>query len=128
MSKRALCVVCGAPMAEGHHSLWCRAAAAQGCPGDALLLCLMVLLKFSLGPGLCASRPRSGFDEAGTWAAETLPYTATPCWAVGSGQWASCSSLTLCSVQWAVEVLLYTSSVHCLAMLGSGQRESFSSP
>ena len=28
VSKRALCVVCGAPVAEGCPSLWCRAAAA----------------------------------------------------------------------------------------------------
>ena len=32
VSKRALCVVCGAPVAEGHHSPWCQAAAAWGCP------------------------------------------------------------------------------------------------
>ena len=51
MSKRTLCVVCGAPVAEGHHPLWCRAAIVPGCPEDTLPLCLMVLPKFSLGPG-----------------------------------------------------------------------------
>ena len=32
-----------------------RAATVHGCPGNALPLCLMVLPKFLLGPGLCAS-------------------------------------------------------------------------
>ena len=70
MSNRALCVVCCAPVAEGRVSLWRRAAAVQGCPGDALPLCLTVLPKFSLDPGLCATAPPWGTEEAGTWAAE----------------------------------------------------------
>ena len=68
VSKRTLCAVCGAPVAKGHHFLRRWAAAAGGCPGDALPHCLMVLLKFSLSPGLCASGPWSGIDEASTWA------------------------------------------------------------
>ena len=49
-----------------------------GCSGDALPLCMMVLLKFSLGPALGASTPLWGIDEAGTWAAEILQQ-----WAMG---------------------------------------------
>ena len=64
-------------MVEGHHSLWRRAVAIQGCPGDALPLCLMLQPKFSLGPGLCASKPWSVIGEASTWAAEILQCTAT---------------------------------------------------
>ena len=45
VSKPALCVVCCAPV-EGRHPLWRWAAAVQGCPRDALSLCLMVLPKF----------------------------------------------------------------------------------
>ena len=76
-TKRTLCVVCCTPMAEGRHSMWCRASAVHGCPGDALPLCLMVQLKFSLGLGLCASVAWLGCVEAGSWAAEILQYTAT---------------------------------------------------
>ena len=103
VSKRVLCVVCCAPVAEGRHPLWRRAAAVQGCPGDALLLCLMVVPKFSRSPGLCASRPRSGLDEASIWAAEMLLYTATLRRAVGSGE----------------------PSVFCHTAVGSGQCGSF---
>ena len=84
MSTCTLCVVCCAPVAEGGHPLWRWAAAVQGCPGDALSFCLMVLLKFSLSPGLCASGPWSGIDEAGKWVAEILQYTAHCLGAVGS--------------------------------------------
>ena len=57
MSKCAPSVVCCAPVAEGRHPLWCRAASVPGFPGDALPLCLMALLKVSLGPALGASGP-----------------------------------------------------------------------
>ena len=64
-----------------------------GCPGAALPLCLMVLLKFSLDPGLCAPGPWSSFDGAGTrlrsfsravGSGDPFVYRHT---AVGSGQW-----------------------------------------
>ena len=58
---------------------------------------------FLLGSGLCVSGPWLGIDEAGMWAAEIFRYTATP----RSGQW-------------AVGVLLYTSSL--LWAVGSGDR------
>ena len=45
--KGRRCVVCCAPVAEGHPSLWRWAAAFQGCLGDTLPLYLMVLLEFS---------------------------------------------------------------------------------
>ena len=77
VSKSALCVVCGTPVAEGRLSLRCSVAAV-------LPLHLMVQPKFSLDPGPCASGPWSGIDEAGTWAAEILQYTATLRRAVGS--------------------------------------------
>ena len=48
---------CCAPVAEGRPSPGRRAAVALGCPRDITPLCLMVLLKASLGPGLGASRP-----------------------------------------------------------------------
>ena len=83
MSKRALCLVCCAPVAEGRHPLWCRAATIPGCPGDVLPLRLMVVPKFSLGPALGASGPWWDIDEAGTWVAETLQHIATLPW--GSG-------------------------------------------
>ena len=45
MSEHALCVVCGAPVAEDRLSLLGWAAPVQGRPEDALPLCLLVLLK-----------------------------------------------------------------------------------
>ena len=105
----ARCVVCCAPVAEGHHSAWRRAAAVLGCLGDVLPLCLMVLLKFSLGPDLCASGPCLGCDEAGTWAAEMLQFTATLRGAVGSGD--PCGD----SGQW----YSFHSLPHCLGSMGS---------
>ena len=74
-------------MAEGRPSLGRRAAIALRCPGDIPPLCLMVLLKVSLGPGLDASGPWLGCDKASTRAAEILPITATlrsgPCESTG---------------------------------------------
>ena len=66
VSKCTLHVVCCAPVAEGRHPPSCRAGSVQGRPGDGLPLSLVVLRKFSLGLGLCASEPWSGIDEAGT--------------------------------------------------------------
>ena len=127
----ALCVVCCVPVAEGHLSFWCWAAAVQGRPGDAPPLCLRVPPKFSLGPGPCASGPWSGGDDAGTciaevpctlphcsglWAVELLLYTASLPW--GSGQWISFCSLSLPggSGQWDTCCTL----PHCLGAVGSG--------
>ena len=70
---RAVCSVlriCGRGLPPSVTSSGCRPAAVQSWPGDALLLCLMVLPRVELG--LCASRPRSGIDEAGISAAEVL--------------------------------------------------------
>ena len=65
LSAHCVWCVC-APVAEGHHPLRGWAASVLGCPGDALLLCLMLLLKVSLGPALGASGLYWGIDDAGT--------------------------------------------------------------
>ena len=86
-----------------------------GCPQDALLLCRMVPLKFSLGPSLCASSwPRSGFDAVGTWAANPSVHSPT---ASGGGQWGSFCFPLHYSGQWVVVLLQYTVSLPG----GSGQ-------
>ena len=48
MSKRVLCVVCCAPVAEGRPSLWRWAlgGCCLGLPWGPLPLCLIVLLEF----------------------------------------------------------------------------------
>ena len=136
VSKCALCVVCCAPVAGGCHSLWRRAAAVQGCPGDILPLCLMVLPKFLLAhafvpldPGQAVMRPALGRLRyfctlphcVGQWAVGVPLDTATLQWAVGSGQ---CKSFhTLLHSPGAVGS--GTPSALCLTALGSGEWNSF---
>ena len=116
MSKRELCVVCGAPVAAGRHSLWCRAAAVQGCPRDALTLCLMVQPKFLLDLGLRASGPWSCNVEAGSGVPEILQYTNTLRRATGSGLVGiHLSAASLHGVVGNAKPL-----VHCLTTWGSG--------
>ena len=72
----------------------------------------MVLLKFSLGPGLCTSMPWPGIDGACTWAAEIFQYSATLChWAVGI-------LLLTATLLWAVGS--GTPAVPCHTAVGSG--------
>ena len=127
VSKRALCVVCCTPVAEGRQSPRGRAAIVQGCLGEALPLCLMVPLKFSLGLGLCGSTPWSRRDEAGTWAAEILQHAATLCRVVGSEDHSVyCHTVvggelwnSLCTLPHSLGAMgNRTPSVHCLAAPG----------
>ena len=103
----ARCVWC---IVQGRYLLWCRAATVPGCPGDALPLCLMVLLKFSLGPTLCASGPGGALMRLALGQLRSfspLPHCLGPMGSGDpSGQRGSYSIPPHCSGQWTTGILL----------------------
>ena len=113
MSQLALCVVCCAPEAQGHHSLWRRTAAAMGYPGDTVLLCFVVLTVLARPRGLWLC-----IDEASTWAAKSLQYTATLQREAGSGEPSVYCHTAWGMGQWVVGPLRYTAALQ--GAMGSG--------
>ena len=79
-----------------------------GLPRDALPLCLMVLPKFSLGPGLGASGPWSGIDEVGILAQFGVVWCGVPCCGV------LCCGVLCCAVLWCAVLCC---AVLCCAVL-----------